>query len=197
MQETAYTPYAEIAKQTFFNSILDHEGFLEKYEHILRGEEIVLKRSEDGLRVREVWQKKDTQTLPNEMVDEIINFLKPITESKITAVTDLEEEHIEKISLQQFQAFNQVLCESFLVYGGKEDIDNLNEARMKAVHANVNQIIMSQLRRSFKGTTLTQAASNINVNENRSVPIEQENTGAFKLPQFNIFKKKNNLQFDV
>lgn len=189
---TDLTPnmYADIARQGFFTKLLEHESFLESYEHFLRGEVLTIQRSDDKLHVQEVWIRRYPPKMNDYGINEIMSFLKPLCESKIMAMTDFEDRHVNELGYTNIQSYTELLVENYKVF----EIPSISV--LDTILVTGINIIMAQLRRSFKGTTLTQLTTNMNVTESRNiVPEAQDSRNLFqKLP---IFGKKKGLQFDL
>jgi len=184
--------YADFAKQGFFKSLLEHGSFLENYEHSLRGEVLEIKRSKDNLYVEEAWQKRFPPKMNDYGINMLMSILLPMVESKIVAMTDLETVHIEKLSYANIQAVTDLLTQHFRAF------EIPSEAVADSIIVPLYGLTVGQFRRSFKGQSLNQFTTNMNVHETRNIePESNVNQGLLRNLPFGIGRKKKGLQYDV
>jgi len=154
--------------KAFFVKLLEHDDFLEKYEHFLRGEVLVEQRGEGGKFLNEAWVKRYPPKMNNFGINEVMSFLRPICESKIMAITEFDEEFIDKLILTNIQSFTELLVENFTAFELRS-ISGLDSVVVQGIN-----IISAQLRRSYKGTTLDAFTSNTTITEQRAIPVQEQ-----------------------
>jgi len=169
MAESQYNVY-NAPENAFFKDLLEHDEFLNRLEHHLKGEVLKTIRSKDKDN-NEVITQEWVQVYPSKMndygINSVMSYLRAICE-KIMSITDFGEEFIDKLANENLKDFTSRLCENWYDYGFSS-ISDLNEVD------NIGQnIIIAQLRRSLDGQTLTAVTSKTTINESRVMnPLEQ------------------------
>lgn len=156
---------------SFFIDLLDHERFLERQEHIWRGETLTEEQViEDGEKeVKLIWKRKFMPKMNDYGVVSVVSSLRAICE-KIIAITDFDEEQLDILALQNVQDFTDRLVENWYTFGFKT-ISDLNE-----VDTVGRNLILAQFRRSVDGQTLRALTSNteLRIVENRGGQEEEQ-----------------------
>jgi hypothetical protein len=158
----ADTAVYQAPNNTFFIDLIEHEKFLEKYEHNLRGEVEIMKMIEGTTQYAMVWEKKYAPKMNDMGITSTISFLRTICE-KIISITNFDEELMGKMIYQNIQDLTDRLCENFFTYEFKS-IADLSEINVVG-----RNLIISQISRSKDGMTLKALTSNTVVSENRVI----------------------------
>jgi len=145
---------------SFFLDLLDHEKFLEKYEHNLRGEVIALKQTDSGQWL-EVWEKRYAPKMNELGIINTISFLRTICE-KMLSITNFDEDMMYKMLTQNIQDFTDRLVENWYTYefASIADLDEINSVG--------RNMIIAQMSRSKDGMTLQAVTSNTTITESRN-----------------------------
>ena len=151
----------------FFIDLLEHERFLDRYEHVLRGEVETIQQIEGSSNVTLVWARKYPSKMTEQGISDTISFLRTVCE-KIMSITNFDEDTIWKLVYQNIQALTDRLVEKYLDYEFRSiaDIDEI---------INVSRnLIIAQIMRSKEGMTLMQVTSNTMISESRNVSPQQQ-----------------------
>jgi hypothetical protein len=164
-QVTNYTQ----ANNSFFADMLQHDDFLERYEHLLKGEVLCYVKDTGAARgYKEMWVKRYPAKMNPYGVNEIISALKPICESRIIALTDFKEQDIKDMIFDNSQRIASLL---FI----NKDIFEINSAvTIQSIYTDCENLIKAQIKRSFEGETLHRITQNTNINETRDVSTFKE-----------------------
>jgi hypothetical protein len=163
----ADTAVYQAPNNSFFIDLLEHEKFLERYEHNLRGEVEEMKLIEGTNQYTMVWTKKHPAKMNDDGITSVISFLRTVCE-KIISITNFDEEMMGKMIYQNIQDYTDRLCENFYTYEFKS-IADLSEINLVG-----NNLIISQLSRSKDGMTLKAVTSNTMISENKVINTPQQ-----------------------
>lgn len=162
----ADTAVYQAPNNAFFIDLLEHEKFLERYEHNLRGEIEVIQQVEGTNQVVMAWVKKYQPKMNEEGITSVISFLRTVCE-KIISITNFDEELMNKMIYQNIQDLTDRLCENFYNYQFRS-IADLNEINVVG-----RNLIIAQISRSKDGMTLQAVTSNTQITENRNTGQQQ------------------------
>ncbi len=174
--------------RAFFVGLLEHDDFLEKFEHFLRGEVLTTTPTADKKSIIEEWQQRYPAKMNSYGVNEVMSTLRPICESKIIAVTEFDEKFIDKLGYINVQTFTELLTENY------DNFDFKSISALDSVLVSGITIIMAQLKRAHKGSTLDAITTNTSVSEQRQIIQPEQKEGVLsRLPGFG----KKEAQFKV
>lgn len=182
------TQVYNIQDNSMWVKLLEHNNFLDELEHILKGEVLTVVKGSDGQPV-EKWIKKYPAMMTTDGVNRICSGLRLIIESKIVAITDLEDIHIIELRYDISQALLQLLVQHSEEFGFR------SESELENLYANLKTIITAQLRRSYKGNTLNAFTTSTSVTEQRVGTTEDSKQGILDRLPFNRRKQKQEFQF--
>ena len=149
-----------LPNNSFFLDLLDHEAFLEKYEHNLRGEIQMMQQNESGQYVV-VYVKRYSPKMNEEGITQVISFLRTICE-KIISITNFDDEMMQKMIYNNIQDFTDRITENWYNYEFKSIAD------LSEINSVARNLIVAQFSRSAGGMTLQAITSNTSIQEVRN-----------------------------
>jgi hypothetical protein len=149
--------------------MLQHDDFLERYEHLLKGEVLCYVDDPDKKNsYKEVYMKKYPAKMNPFGVNEIISALKVVCESRIMALTDFKEQDIKDLIFDNSQRILTLLVVN-------QDVFEIqNAVTIECIYTDCENLIKAQVKRSFEGETLHRITQNTNINETRDVSTFKE-----------------------
>lgn len=155
-------PIYQMSSNTFFIDLLEHDKFLERYEHNLRGEVEEMQLVQDTNQYAMVWKKRYPSKMNDEGITSTISFLRTICE-KIISITNFDDDLMGKMIYQNIQDLTDRLVENWFNYEFRS-IADLDEINMVG-----RNMIIAQLSRSKDGMTLKAVTSNTVISENKTI----------------------------
>lgn len=163
-------------EKSMFIDLLDTESFLEKYEHSLKGEALVLERTrnEKGQEVvRQEWKQKYPTKMTDKGVSSTMAFLRTICDKSIS-LTDLDEDMINTLIRQNADAWLDFLCVNC------RDFGLTGPNKIMEVYYPARNLIIAKFRSAIDGMTVNAISTTTNVSEVKNItpePQEPEGVG--------------------
>lgn len=158
----ADTAVYQLPSNSFFAELLDHEKFLDKYEHNLRGQVQVTRYVQETGQYIEVWDQKYLPKMNQEGITAVISFLRTVCD-KIMSITNFDEDMLNKMVYQNIQDLTDRLVENWYNYGFSS-IADVGEINIVG-----RNFIIAQIMRSKDGMTLKAITANTVINENKTM----------------------------
>jgi hypothetical protein len=150
--------------------LLNTDQLIERYEHNLRGEVLVIKKEKDEKgqdTVKQSWDPKFKPKMNDLGVTSTLSFLRVICDKSIS-MTDLSEDMADMLAMQNADAFWTFLNVNAMNFGLKGE-SQLNEA-----YYPIYDLIVSRFHSCIDGMMVNAVAKTTNVSESKTVAPEQQ-----------------------